>query len=80
MSPPTLTEIVKCNPTIEEEDLKLLFDKRLDAQSQLWFLSLGFLVGIFSPTAVSIIYLVATNWPLTLQSPATGGIVLLFIF
>jgi len=80
VSPPTLTEIVINNPTVEEEDLKLLFDKRLDVQSQLWFLSIGFLVGLISPTAVAVIALLATTWPLTLTSSATGGIVLLFIF
>ncbi len=50
---PTLTEIVNDNPTIEDEDLRLLFTRRLDVQSQVFFLQVGFILGILGPITIS---------------------------
>jgi|SRR2546426_6770865 len=50
---PTLTEIVRSNPTIEEQDLELLFNKKLHVQSQVWFLQVGVILGLLGPIIVT---------------------------
>jgi len=52
---PTLTEIVRSNPTLEEQDLELLFNKKLDVQSQLWFLQVGVILGLLGPIIITSI-------------------------
>jgi len=44
-----LTELVKRYPEMEEEDLRLLFTKRLDIVSQNWFVAVGYIVGLLIP-------------------------------
>ena len=73
---PTLAEIVRNNSLIEEDDLKELFSKRLEVQSQAWVLQVGLILGIFGPIVILTIGLIIQPANLTILY----SIVILLLF